>query len=547
MIRRILRQWPYFLAFATILLVYLAWPGSDTFTVSPETTRATEHVTAEGYVDYVQTVNEKLRQGITPETNANVMIWKVIGPHPEGSNLSEEYFQWLQAPPPPEAGDYFLTWKKFSEDEINKLVFDEAEPQRNAQTVREEWTKHWEAAGEKPWKKEQFPEIARWLELNEKPLALLIRASKFDHYYNPLVSPDNGSYSPRLMLAPLPNVQISRGLVTALCRRALLHAAADDYQLAWKDLLACLRLGRLLSHGGSLIESLVGYACTQQAINSIHGILSDKQQPSARMLTWIRDIQSLPPMKPAAENVDLLERMTILEILTSLIASKSRFQLNSWVKLDGNTTAQNPSTPHFWDSLFTPSVNWDPAFKLINEWVDRSVAIARLDNYPERAEAFEQHNSELKELKRKLINPKSIPRYIKGRTSRGEMYGELLLTLFLPAVEKICIGEERTKQSLSNIQVALALAAYRADKGRYPEKLEALAPKYLASIPQDRFARQPLHYVASADTYLLYSVGPNLIDNNGLGNSDQPRGDDVGLRIPKESPRPLETPAPHIE
>ena len=73
------------------LVVYAAWPSSSTFTISPETTYITEPLDADGYPDYVTALNERLRGNITPETNANVLIWQALGPHPEGVTMPPEY------------------------------------------------------------------------------------------------------------------------------------------------------------------------------------------------------------------------------------------------------------------------------------------------------------------------------------------------------------------------------------------------------------------------------------------------------------------------
>src|SRR5262245_10829322 len=80
---------------ALLALIYAAWPGSSTFTVSPETTYVTSPLDKHGYVDYVTALNERLSKGITPESNANVLIWKALGPHPEGATMPPEYFKWL--------------------------------------------------------------------------------------------------------------------------------------------------------------------------------------------------------------------------------------------------------------------------------------------------------------------------------------------------------------------------------------------------------------------------------------------------------------------
>ena len=82
---------------------YAMLPGSSTFTVSTETTYVTGPLDKYGYVDYVTALNERLSKGITPENNANVLIWQALGPRPEDdTTMPPEYFQWLGIKSPPE-------------------------------------------------------------------------------------------------------------------------------------------------------------------------------------------------------------------------------------------------------------------------------------------------------------------------------------------------------------------------------------------------------------------------------------------------------------
>src|SRR5260370_1107152 len=78
------------------------------FTIGKETTFANGRVKKDGYVDYVAALNRRLRQGVTPANNAVVLLWKATGPHPERATMPPEFFKWMQAPAPPERGDYFI-------------------------------------------------------------------------------------------------------------------------------------------------------------------------------------------------------------------------------------------------------------------------------------------------------------------------------------------------------------------------------------------------------------------------------------------------------
>ena len=89
-----------------------------------------------------------------------------------------------------------------------------------------------------------------------------------------------------------------------------------------------------------------------------------------------------------------------------------------------------------------------------------------------------------------------------------------------------------------NLQVAFALAAYHRDHGNYPAKLDDLAPKYLAAVPDDLFSGKALIYRPSEKGYLFYSVGVNGKDEGGRSFDDDPPGDDLPVAMPLPELKP---------
>ncbi len=65
---------------------------------------------------------------------------------------------------------------------------------------------------------------------------------------------------------------------------------------------------------------------------------------------------------------------------------------------------------------------------------------------------------------------------------------------------------------------ALAIRLSELDHGRRPETLDELVPDYLPAVPLDPMdpAGGPIRYRPHADPPLLYSVGPDLIDQGGV-------------------------------
>src|SRR5262245_35055170 len=90
------------------------------FPLGKETTFVTEPLDAEGYIDYVPALNEHWRRAVTPDNNANVLLWKAFGPHPEGATMPAEFFKWMGIKSPPEQGDYFIPMPRFAREQLKQ-------------------------------------------------------------------------------------------------------------------------------------------------------------------------------------------------------------------------------------------------------------------------------------------------------------------------------------------------------------------------------------------------------------------------------------------
>ena len=96
--------------------------------------------------------------------------------------------------------------------------------------------------------------------------------------------------------------------------------------------------------------------------------------------------------------------------------------------------------------------------------------------------------------------------------------------------EGILAVEEKTHALRRLAVVSLALAAWRAEKGSYPDKLDALSPAVLKAVPQDPFTDKPLTYRRVGKGYVLYSVGPNMTDDGGIKDFEK-GADDINLDV----------------
>jgi hypothetical protein len=492
--------------------------------VGKETTVATGPLDKEGYIDYEAALNARLGKGITPQTNANVLLWRAFGPRPEGGKgMPAEFFKQLGIDEPPAKGDYFVGLDQYLKDTV-KLAPDKFEAIREQQG----W------AVRRPWAAKDYPHIAGWLRVNDKPLAVVVEASKRPDYFNPLAShrPEKG---PSLLLsALLPGVQKSRELVTALAARAMLRVQEGKFDEAWQDLLACHRLGRLVARGATLIEALVGYAVNQVASDAALAYLERVKLTAEQVRARLKDLQALPPLPPMADKIDLGERFMMLDSL------QMACRLGP-AALQGPGDGAAPPKPDPKVQQALQRMDWGPAFRNANRAYDRLVAILRVKDRVERGRQLGKFEEEIKALREEAVDAEILlKRFMAGEdvgNATTTAIGSVMLGLFMPAGGKVQDAADRAEQVQRNLHLAFALAAYRLENGRYPAKLEELAPRYLPSVPGDLFSRKALVYRPSEKGYLLYSVGVNGQDENGRWYDDDPRGDDLCVRMPLPEPK----------
>jgi len=77
------------------------------------------------------------------------------------------------------------------------------------------------------------------------------------------------------------------------------------------------------------------------------------------------------------------------------------------------------------------------------------------------------------------------------------------------------------------LTVEIALRCYRVSRARPPARLEDLMTNYLSRVPLDPFSAQPLTYRPQGTNWLLYSLGPDGIDDGGrpVGKGLSAKGD----------------------
>jgi hypothetical protein len=375
-------------------------------------------------------------------------------------------------------------------------------------------------ATQRPWAAKDAVPLAEWLKANEKPLALVVEAVKRPAYFSPLASRRKEGESSNLIGVLLPQVQKCRELASALTNRAMLRLGEGKFDDAWRDILACHSLGRHLTRGATLIETLVGIAICQIASNATLTYLDRADLTSEQALARLKELRALPPVASMADKIDVGERMMGLDALQLIRRGGG---------LDGPNKKPTPK-----QQKGLEAIDWTPAMQGMNKLYDRMAAAMRLKDRAAREKEFDKIEEELKATK-KNRSEEDILKLIENDgpgKAIGKEIGDILSSMLAPAFRKVQQAHDRIAQTERNLYVAFALAAYRKDTGRYPAKLADLAPKYLATVPDDLFAGKPLVYKPAEKGYLFYSVGANGKDDGGRWYDDDPSGDDPRVKMP---------------
>ncbi|MCD4825006.1 MAG: hypothetical protein K8S55_10375 [Phycisphaerae bacterium] len=431
--------------------------------------------------------------------------------------VRDKLFKRLGIEPLPAKGEYFVSLHDYSC--ITK------QPQNV--------DKEFDTALNGPWVAKDCPIIVGWLKANEKSLALAQKAAQRPRYFAPLMA--TSDFAPVIAasdFAPLfaNNIGSScyvRLFAKTMTCRAMLKSGSGDIEGMWADLLSVQKMGRHIGQGSLLHDYLDGlwinlFARYHMAKVAVSGKLTAKQAKR-----FLAEYNELPRWNffPAMQN----ERLFALEMLLFIAKGGQPCHLFGFDRAQKIEALLN-------------MIDWNEVLRTINSRYDRQVKIFRLPNASERKLAQTKFDKEIQKLVadysrikgpwpegpgvtelNALIDKakKSKPQEHKQITQdMANLTIAVLFSSFRGSIMLFSVGgliELQESQIMHDelVGVALALAAHKAEKGAYPQKLAELSPAYLKTIPADRFSGKPLIYKTQDKGFLLYSVGRNLKDNGG--------------------------------
>lgn len=450
------------------------------FVVSKETTWFTEPVRADGTIDYMEALNRRLGAGATKANNAAVTLLEAIG---RGRGDRVENFNRVRA----------------------KLAMAAVVPDAVGQGA-EYIGGLPDVVHGGPWTADKAPEVARFLTAHDASLNLMVEAARRDHYYMPMVRTREGDF---LFATLLPHLLELRDLANALKARAMLELGNEDGEGFRRDIVALVRIGRLMTRAATLVEWLVAAGVEDMGLDGIEIAASGGWLSGAQVEEILGDLRGGPGGLGVADVFDPAERAFALEVLQACAAHGSGELARALVGTGINLTVRDEAADK----------DWNAAMRKGNAWYDRATAARRKATFAERMTAAKMVKADLDDLGATM-----------GRGTKAGLVGPLedrLIVETMPTLDRADVRETRLRIQRELAEVALALSVYRAKAGEYPGGLAELTPAYFKAVPVDLFTERPLVYRVEGAGYVLKSLGPNGRDDTGFAGA---ANDDLAVR-----------------
>ncbi len=115
-------------------------------------------------------------------------------------------------------------------------------------------------------------------------------------------------------------------------------------------------------------------------------------------------------------------------------------------------------------------------------------------------------------------------------TRRGS---HALVAMFVPATNKVAEAHRRKTAWVASMRGLIAVERFRMKHGKWPANLADMVPEFLQEIPTDPFDGTPLKMVKVTDGVIVYSVGPDGVDDGGKLDRKSPitPGTDIGFQL----------------
>jgi hypothetical protein len=503
-------------------------------TISKDTTHLTGPLRPDGWLDYARAINERSQDGVTGENNAAILFWQATGPKSIPKDKRAAFFKSLGISPLPEEGPYLIQIYEYQASANQGSAYGSTDPSKWSDEIHEQS----QIAQSRPWTAKEFPVLAGWLNANAKPLKLLGAAVARSRYFEPLIVKSDGSLLDSLDIMGLSAARCAVELFRLRSMQSVAEGRIDD---AWRDLLVCHRLARLLARKAFLVDGLVARSLEQRACDGDVALVHHAHQPSERLAQLQRELLHLPNL-PSAERFLFGERLFCLDWLRRVAAGDSA-ALNLSIGLLHEDLAKNAREKLLADRR----IDWEVVFRTFNSRFDEVENAWHEPSLLRRRQALKLIDETTRTAANRVNDPAVLAAFLSPKTASSDLsrqLAEILLDSSDYGYAGYAAGQAMTMAKSQLTTFAFALARYHNDHSAYPRDLAELSPEYVSEVPKDPCSDRDYIYRQRDNGYLLYSVGRNGRDDRGQSWMDNPKKyegqadfdklpDDICIRSPE--------------
>jgi hypothetical protein len=302
----------------------------------------------------------------------------------------------------------------------------------------------------------------------------------------------------REFISTLINSQDARSGASVLQHEAILLAQEGKSDKAVEATRGIVVSGRAVGDEPLLISQLIRFACQAIAVNTLERVLA-LGEPSPDELKKMQELLELEASEQLLVTGMRGERAGEHELMLALKSGNAKL----------STVAGGSGGGAAADLVGASLARGSHArlLRMMNDYVEA----AKLPP--------EEQDEPMKQLE------------LRARKAKAEY--DVVIALLMPAMTKVSEAYRRNQAGLRCATVAVAAERYRRDKGRWPGTLDDLTRDYLKAVPTDPYDGKSMRYKRLADGVIVYSVGPDKVDNDGARNRTNPlaKGTDYGFRL----------------
>jgi hypothetical protein len=288
--------------------------------------------------------------------------------------------------------------------------------------------------------------------------------------------------------ALLPHLSKLKSIARLLQAEVAVAVADGDAQRAVDAVKALLAVGRSLANEPLLISQLVSHSTDATAFATMDYLIR-------RLALTDAQLADLTAAFARSEDVNSLYLALVGERATFVSATKDPYAFLATAGGPPASSSVSQSAQELFFGVMRMTGFFERDFGFGVDALTTNIAFAKL---PDPHRFASRTNWSVTEA--------------RAREGRYILSGFLL-----PALGKAVHRDTEDRAKARMAQTVLAIERYRlAHANELPDNLGALVPAYLATILSDPFDGHPLRFKRRESGYIVYSVGPDAVDDGGL-------------------------------